>query len=117
MLITQQMPLLIVAHPCLQQLTLLHLCSQARMSDESHLAPHPGLYITLIDWLVAWLQACPQPAYRTASRRSPAQQASQGAPMNSLMENMVTVQPHALDSHVPALCGPLQAGHSTSCHV
>lgn len=66
---------------------------------------------------IALLQACPQPAYRTASRRSPAQQASQGAPMNSLMENMVTVQPHALDSHVPALCGPLQAGHSTSCQV
>ena len=31
--------------------------------------------------------------------------------MNSLMESMVTVQPHALDNHVPALCGPLQAGH------
>lgn len=27
------------------------------------------------------------------------------------MENLVSVQPHALDSHVPALCGPLQAGH------
>ncbi|KAL3136889.1 hypothetical protein ABBQ32_006499 [Trebouxia sp. C0010 RCD-2024] len=25
------------------------------------------------------------------------------------MENLVSVQPHALDSHVPALCGPLQA--------
>ena len=27
----------------------IHLCFQARMSHESHEAPHPGLKITLID--------------------------------------------------------------------
>lgn len=56
-------------------------------------------------------QALPQPANRASSRRTPAQQASEGVSMNSLMGGLVSVQPHALDSHVPALCGPLQAGH------
>ena len=35
--------------------------------------------------------------------------ASEGS-SSSLLDSMLTVQPHALDDHVPALCGPLQAG-------
>ena len=44
---------LLVRQICISQMSCVaqysHLCFQARMSNESHLAPHPGLLITLID--------------------------------------------------------------------
>ncbi|KAL3148236.1 hypothetical protein ABBQ38_013707 [Trebouxia sp. C0009 RCD-2024] len=48
----------------------------------------------------AWLdQALPQPSNRASSRLSPAQQANEGPSVSSLMEKLLSVQPHALDSH------------------
>ena len=46
----------------------------------------------------------------------PGRESNEGAAASSVMGSMLTVQPHALDDHVPALCGPLQAGdpHSPS---
>lgn len=52
---------------------------------------------------------------RASSSRSPLHPAAQqlaSPSAGSLMHSLVSVQPHALDSHVPALCGPLQASHA-----
>ncbi len=61
------------------------------------------------------LQALSKPAGRATSfNASPAQADSQqpGSPsVSALKQSMIRVQPHALDNHVPALCGPLQASH------
>ncbi|KAL0033161.1 hypothetical protein WJX79_006554 [Trebouxia sp. C0005] len=61
----------------------------------------------------AWLdQALSKPAGRATSfSASPAQADSQqpaSPSVSALKQSMIRVQPHALDSHVPALCGPLQ---------
>ena len=64
------------------------------------------------------LQALPKAvssSSRASSSRSPLRAAAQQAASpstSSLMHSLVSVQPHALDSHVPALCGPLQASHA-----
>ena len=61
------------------------------------------------------LQALSKPAGRAASfSASPAQADSQqpdSPSVSALKQSMLRVQPHALDNHVPALCGPLQASH------
>ena len=61
------------------------------------------------------LQALSKPAGRAASFSvSPAQEESQQPDrlsVSALKQSMIRVQPHALDNHVPALCGPLQANH------
>ena len=57
------------------------------------------------------LQALPKSVNRAPSSRSPAEQVSSAASVSSLLEGLVSVQPHALDRHVPALCGPLQVRH------
>lgn len=58
----------------------------------------------------AWLdQALPRAiGSRASSATSPSQTGSQSSNSVPLMHSMVDVQPHALDNHVPALCGPLQ---------
>lgn len=65
----------------------------------------------------AWLdQALSKPAGRAASfSASPAQEDSQQPDrlsVSALKQSMMRVQPHALDNHVPALCGPLQGSDS-----
>lgn len=64
------------------------------------------------------LQALSKPAGRATSfSASPAQADSQqpaSPSVSALKQSMIRVQPHALDSHVPALCGPLQANHHQS---
>ncbi len=61
------------------------------------------------------LQALSTPAGRaTFFSASPAQADSQqpdSPSVSALKQSMIRVQPHALDNHVPALYGPLQASH------
>jgi len=61
------------------------------------------------------LQALSMPAGRATSfSASPAQadyQQPDSPSVSALKQSMIRVQPHAMDNHVPALCGPLQASH------
>lgn len=59
------------------------------------------------------LQALSKPAVRATSfSASPADSQQPDSPsVSALKQSMIRVQPHALDNHVPALCGPLQASH------
>jgi len=52
--------------------------------------------------------------WKASFSASPAQADSQqpdSSSVSALKQSMIRVQPHALDNHVPALCGPLQASH------
>lgn len=56
------------------------------------------------------MQAFPRPDTHHRHSRTPEGSSSGDAAAGYLLDSMLTVQPHALDDHVPALCGPLQAG-------
>ena len=63
------------------------------------------------------LQALSKPAGQAASfSASPAQASQQpdSPSVSALKQSMIRVQPHALENHVPALCGPLQASHHSA---